>query len=152
MVPALLAADKCCNGKYATACEAAWIHGTGCYARYLGTGMATVGSGSCICSILQGQGNATGFADPAFQELFKKQSGGKNIEDDIVGASMAWIGDVFSGAAHSWEDLAHVRAHWDGPILLKGIQHPEDALKAWEMNMDGIVVSNQWVAYFIESC
>lgn len=52
------------------------------------------------------------------------------------------MGDVFSGAAHSWEELAHLREHWEGPIVLKGIQDPEDALKAVEAGMDGIFVSN----------
>jgi len=57
-------------------------------------------------------------------------------------ASREWIADVFSGAAHTWEELAHLRANWDGPIVCKGIQDPEDALKALECGMDGIVVSN----------
>jgi lactate 2-monooxygenase len=55
---------------------------------------------------------------------------------------MAWTGDIFSGAAHSWEELAHLREHWEGPIVLKGIQDPDDAIKAVEHGMDGIFVSN----------
>lgn len=93
-------------------------------------------------NIFEGIGNATGFADPVFRKHFAEQSGGKTPEEDVARASQAWIADVFSGAAHSWEDLAHVRRHWDGPILLKGIQHTNDALKAHECGMDGIVVSN----------
>lgn len=31
---------------------------------------------------------------------------------------------------------------WDGPIVLKGIQHVDDARMAVEAGMDGIVVSN----------
>lgn len=90
----------------------------------------------------KGEGNETGFTDPAFREMFAKQSGGKTPEEDPLGASQLWIADVFSGAAHSWEELQHVRQHWDGPIVLKGIQHPDDALKAWECGMDGVEVSN----------
>jgi len=71
-----------------------------------------------------------------------KSKTGKEVEDDITAASAMWIGEVFSGAAHSWEQLQHVRDHWKGPIVLKGIQHPGDALKAHECGMDGIVVSN----------
>lgn len=88
-----------------------------------------------------GLGCAIGFSDPAFRANHHAATG-KAVEDDITAASQAWIGDVFSGAAHSWEQLAHVRAHWDGPILLKGIQHADDALKAHECGMDGVIVSN----------
>ena len=49
---------------------------------------------------------------------------------------------MFSGAAHSWEDLELVRKEWEGPIVLKGIQHVDDARKAVECGMQGIVVSN----------
>lgn len=89
----------------------------------------------------KGVGCQTGFSDPAFREQHKEMTG-KEVEDDIVAASRTWIGDVFSGAAHSWEELAHVREHWDGPILLKGIQHPDDAVKAVEYGMDGVICSN----------
>lgn len=35
-----------------------------------------------------------------------------------------------------------IKAEWDGPVVLKGIQHVDDAKKAVEMGMHGIVVSN----------
>lgn len=71
-----------------------------------------------------------------------KEETGKEVEDDILEASKLWIGDVFSGAAHTWDEIAHLREHWDGPLVLKGIQDPEDALKAIEHGADGIIVSN----------
>ena len=88
-----------------------------------------------------GIGNQTGFSDPAFRAKFKENSG-KEVEDDVFGASRAWAADVFSGAAHTWEQLELLKKHWDGPIVLKGIQHVEDAKKALEVGMQGIVVSN----------
>ena len=51
-------------------------------------------------------------------------------------------GACFSGEAHSWEQLKVIREHWKGPVVLKGIQHPEDAVKATECGADGIIVSN----------
>jgi len=36
----------------------------------------------------------------------------------------------------------HPYEHWDGPIVLKGIQTVEDALKSVEVGVQGIVVSN----------
>lgn len=50
---------------------------------------------------------------------------------------------MFPGAEHSLEDLHFLRKHWDGPIVLKGIQHPADASEIAAMGLiDGIVVSN----------
>jgi len=80
--------------------------------------------------------------DPAFRKRFAAENDGKTPEDDLIAASLSWTSDVFSGAAHSCEELAHLREHWDGPIVLKGIQDPEDALKAVEAGMDGCFVSN----------
>ncbi len=42
----------------------------------------------------------------------------------------------------TWKDLEWVRAHWKGPIVLKGVLDPEDARDAVKAGMDGIVVSN----------
>lgn len=41
-----------------------------------------------------------------------------------------------------WEYVKRVREMWDGPVLLKGILHPEDAKDAVANGIDGIVVSN----------
>ena len=40
------------------------------------------------------------------------------------------------------EYLKEVRNQWQGPLLLKGILHPEDARRAVALGVDGIVVSN----------
>jgi isopentenyl diphosphate isomerase/L-lactate dehydrogenase-like FMN-dependent dehydrogenase len=42
----------------------------------------------------------------------------------------------------TWEHLKRLRDRWRGKLLVKGILHPEDALKCAEMGCDGIVVSN----------
>ncbi|KAI4128337.1 MAG: hypothetical protein LQ338_002782 [Usnochroma carphineum] len=89
-----------------------------------------------------GVGDQTGFSDPAFRAKFAKKYNDKTPEDDIFLASREWEAEVFSGAAHTWEDLELIKAEWDGPIVLKGIQHVEDAKRAVEAGMHGIVVSN----------
>ncbi|KAL9631314.1 MAG: hypothetical protein Q9204_004286 [Flavoplaca sp. TL-2023a] len=89
-----------------------------------------------------GIGDQTGFSDPVFRAKFANKHNNKTPEDDIFLASREWEADVFSGAAHTWEDLELIKAEWDGPIVLKGIQHVDDAKKAVEMGMHGIVVSN----------
>lgn len=42
----------------------------------------------------------------------------------------------------SWDDIAHLRANWEGPLIIKGIMHPDDAVKAVEYGVDGLVLSN----------
>jgi (S)-mandelate dehydrogenase len=41
-----------------------------------------------------------------------------------------------------WDALDGLRDQWDGPLLLKGVLHPEDAAAAVERGIDGIIVSN----------
>jgi L-lactate dehydrogenase (cytochrome) len=53
----------------------------------------------------------------------------------------AWMRGNFDPSVN-WDDLAWVRAHWKGPIVLKGILDVEDAKRAAELGLDGIVVSN----------
>ena len=89
-----------------------------------------------------GVGNQIGFSDPEFRIKFAEKYGGKTPEESVLQASQEWLGDVFSGASQSWRDIKLLREAWDGPIVLKGIQHPEDAKLAVEAGCDGIVVSN----------
>src|SRR3954452_22383979 len=42
----------------------------------------------------------------------------------------------------SWRDLAWVREQWDGPLVVKGVLHPDDARRAVELGAQAIVVSN----------
>ncbi len=50
--------------------------------------------------------------------------------------------ETYSNPYSSWEDLKFLRDNTKLPILLKGIQHPDDARKALDFGMDGIIVSN----------
>jgi isopentenyl diphosphate isomerase/L-lactate dehydrogenase-like FMN-dependent dehydrogenase len=50
--------------------------------------------------------------------------------------------DVFSRSSLTWENLAFVRERTRLPILLKGIQHPDDAELAIAYGADGVIVSN----------
>src|SRR3954447_15340570 len=49
---------------------------------------------------------------------------------------------IYSNPSLSWEKLQFLREHTSKPILLKGINRADDALKALDYGMDGIVVSN----------
>lgn len=50
--------------------------------------------------------------------------------------------NIYSRPSLTWEDLSFLRERTDLPIVLKGIQHPEDARMAVDHGIDGIVVSN----------
>ncbi len=52
-----------------------------------------------------------------------------------------FVGERFGGTL-SWEYLQRIRDAWDGPLVLKGILHPNDAEKAISIGIDGIGVSN----------
>ena len=41
-----------------------------------------------------------------------------------------------------WRDVAWLREVWTGPLLLKGILHPDDARAAIDHGVDGVIVSN----------
>ncbi|MFN5170796.1 MAG: lactate 2-monooxygenase [Cyclobacteriaceae bacterium] len=49
---------------------------------------------------------------------------------------------IYSNPALTWDDLAFLREHTRVPILLKGILHPDDARKAIDYGMQGIIISN----------
>jgi len=51
------------------------------------------------------------------------------------------MGSLLDPAMH-WDDVAQLRAQWQGPLLLKGVLHPDDARRAVAMGIDGLIVSN----------
>lgn len=44
--------------------------------------------------------------------------------------------------ALTWDDLAWVRRHWQGPVIVKGLLTAHDAVRALNAGADGIVISN----------
>ncbi len=68
-----------------------------------------------------------------------------NSEGTLNSASLTnasqFVGERFGGTL-SWAYLQRVRDLWNGPIVLKGLLHPNDTEKAIGMGIDGIGVSN----------
>jgi isopentenyl diphosphate isomerase/L-lactate dehydrogenase-like FMN-dependent dehydrogenase len=56
-------------------------------------------------------------------------------------AAMTFV-DTFTRPSLNWDDVALVRDATQLPLLLKGILHPDDARRALDYGVDGIVVSN----------
>jgi L-lactate dehydrogenase (cytochrome)/(S)-mandelate dehydrogenase len=42
----------------------------------------------------------------------------------------------------TWQHLRRIRDSWSGPLVVKGLMHPEDARQAVHLGIDGLVVSN----------
>ena len=71
------------------------------------------------------------------------------VSDPIFRASLADPGDAverfaatFPRPSLSWADLPRLRALTELPLLLKGMLHPDDARRALDAGVDGLVVSN----------
>src|SRR5947209_8341686 len=56
-------------------------------------------------------------------------------------AFRSWVDSQFDPSV-TWDDIAWVREHWDGRLVVKGVLDPEDARRAVEVGADGVVVSN----------
>jgi L-lactate dehydrogenase (cytochrome) len=69
-----------------------------------------------------------------------------NLEEAVPGGTSPtdfreWVDGQFDPSV-TWEDLAWVREHWDGKLVLKGVLDADDARLAADHGVDGIVVSN----------
>jgi len=65
-----------------------------------------------------------------------------NLRSPEPRAAVQTFLDIYSRPSLTWADIETLRARTKLPILLKGIQHPDDARRALEAGVDGIVVSN----------
>jgi L-lactate dehydrogenase (cytochrome) len=52
-----------------------------------------------------------------------------------------WVDAQFDPSV-TWDDIAWVRERWPGRLVVKGVLDPEDARRAVDVGVDGIVVSN----------
>jgi lactate 2-monooxygenase len=85
---------------------------------------------------LNGMGVANYFQDPVFRAALEKTP-----EEDPGMATGHFLG-VQANPALSWDDLAQLREMTSLPIVVKGVQHVEDAREAAARGVDAIVVSN----------
>ena len=87
---------------------------------------------------LENKGIANYTSDPVFR---RKHMPVPAEEINGLPAGLAFA-RIFQNPGLDWSQLPLIRANWDGPVLLKGIQSPRDAQIAVEHGIDGIVVSN----------
>ena len=118
---------------------------------------------------LRGMGIAQYVSDPVFQRLLDEDPEGNPPDRKVTFAAIKMLLqlnrnypgglltnlksgralkavrkfiDIYSNPALNWDDLSFLREHTKLPILLKGILHADDAKKALDYGMDGIIVSN----------
>ncbi len=85
---------------------------------------------------LKGEGVANYFSDPVFRAALARSP-----EDD-PGAAIGHWALQFSNPAVTWADLSWLREQTELPIVLKGILHEQDARRALDAGVDGVIVSN----------
>jgi L-lactate dehydrogenase (cytochrome) len=56
-------------------------------------------------------------------------------------ASRDQMKEMFDGTV-SWRDLEWIRQEWDGPIAVKGVLRPDEAVQAADRGVDAVIVSN----------
>jgi lactate 2-monooxygenase len=119
---------------------------------------------------LEGRGIAQYSSDPVFQKMMDEPAEGDPVKQRITMQSIqALINMVnrypgknffsklrskrpvlavrkfistYSNPCTTWEDLKFLRQQTRLPIVLKGIVHKDDALRAMDAGMNGIIVSN----------
>jgi isopentenyl diphosphate isomerase/L-lactate dehydrogenase-like FMN-dependent dehydrogenase len=85
---------------------------------------------------LLGEGIANYTSDPVFRSRLDPEA-----EDPKLAAIQQWA-MVFPNPALDWDDLPRLREHTSLPIIVKGVLHADDARRAADLGMDGILVSN----------
>lgn len=67
---------------------------------------------------------------------------GEDVGDGSHAVALAdYINSQFDPSL-SWDDLAWMREHWDGPLVVKGIQTVEDAVLAADLGVEAVALSN----------
>jgi isopentenyl diphosphate isomerase/L-lactate dehydrogenase-like FMN-dependent dehydrogenase len=118
-----------------------------------------------------GKGIAQYTSDPVFRRLVEERAAGAGPREPqprptpaavraLIGMAKAWPGSfrdnlrsplpraavetflaIYSRPSITWADLAWLRGKTRLPILLKGVLHPDDARRALDAGVDGVVVS-----------
>jgi lactate 2-monooxygenase len=65
-----------------------------------------------------------------------------NVRSPEPRAAVEAFSQIYSNPGLSWEHIATLRDRTSLPVVLKGILHPDDARRAVELGVDGLIVSN----------
>ena len=59
-----------------------------------------------------------------------------------VHAVLDFVNSQVPASGQTWRELETYRRLWDGPLIVKGILHPDDAIRAADLGAEGVIVSN----------
>lgn len=65
-----------------------------------------------------------------------------NLRSAVPRTAVQTFLDIYSNPGLSWEHLATLRDRTSLPVVLKGVLHPDDAVRALELGVDALIVSN----------
>lgn len=82
---------------------------------------------------LLGEGLANYLSDPVFM---------RGLPEGDQGAAVMTFVSLFNDPTLTWEDLVWLRAQTSLPVVLKGLQHPDDVRRAADAGVQGVVCSN----------
>lgn len=82
------------------------------------------------------EGIANYLSDPEFRKALPKPP-----EEDRETAVRYFL-SIFASTAYTWKDIAFLKKCTKLPILVKGILHPDDARRALDQGVSGVMVSN----------
>lgn len=85
---------------------------------------------------IHGEGLSNYFSDPVFREAI----GGSPRWHKVRTLEYFW--EVFSDPSRTWDDLGRLKRATRLPLLAKGVLHPDDARRAVDCWVEGIIVSN----------
>jgi lactate 2-monooxygenase len=85
---------------------------------------------------LKGEGVANYFSDPVFRAALQQ------TPEQDMGAAIGHWAYQFSNPTITWADLEWLCDETELPVVLKGILHADDARRAVQAGVDGLIVSN----------
>lgn len=92
--------------------------------------------GHAYLPFVSGEGCAQFFSDPVFRSRLEKPP-----EEDLLAAAVTMLA-TFGNLGLTWDDLRWLRERTQLPLLVKGILRADDADRARDCGVDGVVVSN----------
>jgi (S)-mandelate dehydrogenase len=111
------------------------------YNTHNGFGLPFVPTVRFTLDIMRHPAWTTGVLMKYFGQGFPKH---ENYPDEYKSSILSGAGsrDALRADSLAWEDVAKFRDMWPGILMLKGVNRPDDAIKALSYGIDGIVVSN----------
>ncbi len=73
--------------------------------------------------------------------LFPMVTGHSGLDGTSAVALSRIVNEQFD-ASLSWSDIEWLKAAWDGPVLVKGVQTTDDAVMARDLGLAGVILSN----------